>query len=62
MLLFQMIILLCVGTDRLNFEKYEWLLPGLLVQNLFQIVGLAAYAVRNLFSDISSRSGDKSKE
>lgn len=52
MLMFQMFILIFVGVGRLDYREYNWLLPGLLVQNLVQIVGLAIYAVRSLFSNI----------
>ena len=53
MLLFQMVLLICAGADWLDFKDYEWLLPSLLAQNLIQIVGLAVYAVRSLFRDIT---------
>lgn len=56
MLIFQSVLLWMVGSGSLDFSKYEWLLPALLVQNLGQVVGLAAYAVRYLFSDISGNS------
>lgn len=55
MLLFQSFLLLEVGLGRLNFKDYEWLLPALLVQNLGQVIGLAVYAVRYLFSDITNQ-------
>ena len=55
MLLFQMLLLWVVGTGYLDFTKYEWLLPVLLVQNLGQVIGLAVYAVRYLFSDITDQ-------
>ena len=56
---YQMILLVLVGSDVLNFEDYDWLLPVLLVQNLAQIVGLASYAVKHLFRDITLRNGGK---
>lgn len=55
MLLFQSFLLLEVGLGRLNFRDYEWLLPALLVQNLGQVIGLAVYAVKYLFSDITNQ-------
>lgn len=55
MLGFQSYILLEVGRGNLDFTKYDWLLPALLVQNLGQVIGLAVYAVKYLFSDISGQ-------
>lgn len=55
MLLFQSFLLCEVGLGRLDFKDYEWLLPALLVQNLGQVIGLAVYAVRYLFSDITNK-------
>jgi len=55
MIIFQSGLLVAVGLDYLDFSKYEWLLPALLVQNLGQVIGLAVYAVKYLFSDISSQ-------
>ncbi|AUQ49919.1 hypothetical protein PhaeoP83_01645 [Phaeobacter inhibens] len=55
MILFQSALLIAVGLGSLDFTEYEWLLPALLVQNLGQVIGLAAFAVKNLFSDISSK-------
>lgn len=40
MIVFQSILLFLVGLDWLDFTKYKWLLPALMVQNLGQIVGL----------------------
>lgn len=54
---YQMILLVLVGHGALDFKDYDWLLPALLVQNLAQIVGLAIYAVRHLFSDITLKNG-----
>jgi hypothetical protein len=53
MLVFQSVLLWQVGIGHLDFTKYKWLLPALLVQNLGQVIGLAVYAVRYLFSDIN---------
>ena len=53
LLIFQCILLSLVGLGIWNFEKYAWLLPALLVQNLAQIVGLAIFVVKALFRDIS---------
>lgn len=55
MIVFQSILLVCVGLGVLDFTEYEWLLPALLVQNLGQVIGLAVYAVKYLFSDISNQ-------
>lgn len=55
MLIFQSVLLVRVGQGRLDFSSYEWLLPALLVQNLGQVIGLAVYAVKYLFSDISNQ-------
>ena len=54
-----MILLVLVGSGVLDFKGYDWLLPALLVQNLAQIVGLASYAVKHLFSDITLKNGGK---
>jgi hypothetical protein len=55
MLLFQSFLLYKVGKGHWVFVEYEWLLPALLVQNLAQVVGLAVWAVKYLFSDISNQ-------
>jgi len=55
MLFFQSILLWQVGIGYLDFKEYDWLLPALLVQNLGQVIGLAVYAVRFLFSDITDK-------
>lgn len=55
MLVFQIVLLICVGLEVLDFTKYKWLLPALLVQNLGQVIGLAVYAVKYLFSDITGQ-------
>ena len=55
MIAFQFALLFFVGLGVLDFTKYEWLLPALLVQNLGQVIGLAVYAVKYLFSDISGQ-------
>ena len=55
---YQMILLVLVGYGALDFKEYDWLLPALLVQNLAQIVGLAVYAVKHLFSDITLNNGN----
>jgi hypothetical protein len=55
MLIFQSVLLVCVGLGVWDFTKYEWLLPALLVQNLTQVVGLSVWAVKYLFSDISNQ-------
>lgn len=59
MIFYQMGLLILVGLNWLDFSDYDWLLPGLLVQNLAQIVGLSIYAVKNLFSDIMPNNGSK---
>ena len=53
LLIFQCTLLGLVGYGIWNFEKYAWLLPALLVQNLAKIVGLAVFVVKALFRDIS---------
>lgn len=49
---FQSLLLSLVGAGIWSFEKYSWLIPTLLVQNLAQIVGLAVFVVKSLFKDI----------
>lgn len=51
MVVFQSILLGLVGAEIWTFEKYKWLLPALLVQNLTQVVGLAVFVVKALFKD-----------
>lgn len=51
LVLFQIVLLMRVGTGEWDFTKYEWLLPLLLVQNLAQIVGLAHVVVKALFDN-----------
>lgn len=58
MLVFQSVLLVFVGLEKLNFENYEWLLPALLVQNLGQVIGLAVFAVKYLFSDITGQNSN----
>ncbi len=55
MILFQSGLLIFVGMGMLDFKSYSWLLPSLLIQNLAQVIGLAVYAVKYLFSDISKK-------
>lgn len=52
-IIFQLVLITLVGLQLFDFTKYEWLVQLLLVQNLAQVVGLAVYAVKYLFSDIS---------
>ena len=52
MLVFQCVPIRNVGLGHWNFEKYDWLLPVLLVQNLGQIVSLAYIVVKSLFRDM----------
>jgi len=54
MLIYQCVLIVFVGLKMLDFEKYSWLMPALLVQNLAQVVGLAVWAVKHLFSNISN--------
>lgn len=61
MVLLQFAILFPVGFGWLDFTPYDWLLPALLVQTFGQVTGLAVYAVRYLFSDISNPSPANSK-
>lgn len=51
MIFFQSVLLGLVGAGIWSFKDYDWLLPALLAQNLAQIVGLAVFVVRSLFSD-----------
>lgn len=53
MMIFQLVLITLVGVKLFDFTEYEWLVQLLLVQNLAQVVGLAIYAVKYLFSDIS---------
>lgn len=48
---FQSYLLVQVGQGNWDFTDYSWLLPALLAQNLAQIVGLAVFVVRALFTD-----------
>lgn len=52
MILFQSGVIVAVGLELLSLDKYEWLLPALLVQNLAQVIGLAVFVVRSLYKDI----------
>ncbi|MFQ3243739.1 MAG: hypothetical protein ACI9SP_000364 [Arenicella sp.] len=54
MIAFQSLLLVGVGFDWLDYSKYKWLLPALMVQNLGQIVGLAVFVVKGLFKDMDS--------
>ncbi len=56
MLVFQGVLLSLVGCGIWDFSQYRWLLPALLIQNLTQVVGLSVWAVKYLFSDISTQS------
>lgn len=51
---FQSWLLVEVGRGNWDFTAYDWLLPALLAQNLAQVVGLAVFVVRSLFSDPES--------
>jgi hypothetical protein len=53
MIAFQTILLCLVGSGIWSFEKYTWLFPALLVQNLGQIVGLALFVVKALFKEMT---------
>jgi hypothetical protein len=53
MLAFQSFLLWQVGSGDWTFIQHgEWLLPGLLVQNLAQIAGLCVIVVQALFKDV----------
>lgn len=52
MIWFQSYLLYKVGIKAWDFSQYKWLLPALLVQNLAQIVGLAVFVVKALFTDL----------
>ena len=60
MILLQFALLFPVGLGQLDFTPYDWLLPALLVQTFGQVTGLAVYAVRYLFSDISNQPSERS--
>jgi hypothetical protein len=52
---FQSFLLWMVGSEQWTFINHgEWLLPGLLVQNLAQIAGLCVIVVQALFKDVGS--------
>jgi hypothetical protein len=51
LMVFQSVLIVFVGLNRMDFNNYQWLLPALLVQNLAQVVGLAVFVVRALFKD-----------
>lgn len=53
MIAFQTLVIILVGSSIWDFTKYPWLLPALLVQNLAQIVGLAVFVVKSLFSSLA---------
>lgn len=57
MVLYQSIVISCVGFGWWSFSEYTWLLPALLVQNFAQIVGLAIFVVKSLFKDIGGGFG-----
>lgn len=61
MILLQFALLYPVGLGWLDYTAYDWLLPVLLVQTFGQVTGLAVYAVRYLFSDISNQLPARSK-
>lgn len=52
MICFQSYLLYQVGIKAWDFSQYTWLLPALLVQNLAQIVSLAVFVVKALFTDL----------
>ena len=52
MVAFQSVLLILVGIEFLDFKEYDWLLPTVMTQYLLQIVGLATYAVKELFRKI----------
>lgn len=49
MIFFQSLLLMKVGSGEWDFSNYDYLLPILLVQNLAQIITLAAIIVKALF-------------
>lgn len=48
-LFLQWCLILFVGLDKLNFEKYRWFLPGVLFENFAQIVTMGLVIVRFLY-------------
>ena len=55
MILLQSVLVILVGLDVLDYRDYDWFLPGFLIQSLAQVIGLAVYAVKHLFSDINNQ-------
>lgn len=52
MVLFESILVACVGMGWWDFTKYSWLIPTLMIQFLAQIVGLGLLVVKSLFKDM----------
>lgn len=54
MIAFQSLVIWKVGANKWDFSQYDWLPPALLAQNLAQIVGLAVFVVKSLFTSLSN--------
>lgn len=52
MVIFESILVMCVGFGWWDFTKYSWLIPTLMIQFLAQIVGLGLLVVKSLFKDM----------
>jgi hypothetical protein len=48
-LLFHIALTVAVGLGRLDFLKYQWLIPLITVENFLQIVGMGYVVVRFLY-------------
>ena len=52
MVIFESILVWCVGVGWWDFTQYSWLIPTLMIQFLAQIVGLGLLVVKSLFRDM----------
>lgn len=55
LLILQIILAISVGRDALNYEKYQWFLPMVIVQNFGQIIGMGYIIVKFLYPNGVSR-------
>ena len=53
MVIFESILVACVGFGWWDFKEYAWLVPTLMIQFLAQIVGLGILVVKSLFKDMA---------
>jgi hypothetical protein len=56
LLIFQMALSMAVGWGILDFEKYQWFLPTVIVQTFGQIVGMGYVVVRFLYPGLQGAS------